>query len=268
MNSIERKTLLYRSGVEYADYCINHIQGCAHGCRFPCYAMLLKKRAGIIKGYEDWIQPKIVSNALELLERELPNHRKDIRYVFLSFSSDPFMFNHPEVSALTLRLMERLNRDGIRCVTLTKGLYPKELADTQRYSEQNEYGITLVSLSEHFRKRYEPHTAAYRARIESLKLLREHGLKTWVSIEPYPTPNMIQQNLSRILGEMAFVDKIVFGRLNYNPISSRNSFPRVSAFYDGCARAVANFCARHRIRCHIKKGTTGTRTAPRPNVFT
>ena len=35
MQKIKRKTLLYKSGVEYADYCLNHVEGCSHGCKFP-----------------------------------------------------------------------------------------------------------------------------------------------------------------------------------------------------------------------------------------
>ena len=40
---IERKTMLYKTGVEYGDYTMNHIQGCAHGCKYPCYAFMMKK---------------------------------------------------------------------------------------------------------------------------------------------------------------------------------------------------------------------------------
>lgn len=29
--SMERKSLLYKTGVEYGDYTINHVQGCSHG---------------------------------------------------------------------------------------------------------------------------------------------------------------------------------------------------------------------------------------------
>ena len=43
-NYIQRKSLIYKTGVEYGDYTINHIQGCSHGCKYPCYAFLLKKR--------------------------------------------------------------------------------------------------------------------------------------------------------------------------------------------------------------------------------
>ena len=71
ISQIKRKTLLYKSGVEYADFSINHVEGCAHGCTFPCYAMMMKIRCGIIKDYKEWLRPKIVSNALELLDKEI-----------------------------------------------------------------------------------------------------------------------------------------------------------------------------------------------------
>ena len=34
MKTITRKSLLYRTNVEYGDYTINHVLGCAHGCLF------------------------------------------------------------------------------------------------------------------------------------------------------------------------------------------------------------------------------------------
>ena len=32
---IQRKTMLYETGVEYGDYTMNHVLGCAHGCLYP-----------------------------------------------------------------------------------------------------------------------------------------------------------------------------------------------------------------------------------------
>jgi len=43
MEKITRKELLYKTGVEYGDYTINHALGCSHGCNYPCYAMLYGK---------------------------------------------------------------------------------------------------------------------------------------------------------------------------------------------------------------------------------
>jgi len=250
---IVRKSLLYKSGVEYGDFCINHVEGCAHGCRFPCYAMMMKKRCGIIKNYKDWIKPKIVANALELLDKEIPRYKHKIKFVHLCFSTDPFMYKHPEVSDLTLKIIERLNKDNIRCVVLTKGIYPKELIDTKKYGENNEYGITIVSLNDNFKKRFEPYSASYNDRIKSLKYLHKKGLKTWISMEPYPTPNLVKQDLLKILKEVSFVDKIIFGKLNYNIESSQ--FYNNKDFYQKCAEMVVDFCKNKGIKYHIKYGT-------------
>lgn len=253
MKTITRKTLLYKSGVEYGDFCINHIEGCAHGCRFPCYAMMMKVRCGVIKDYKDWIRPKIVSNALELLDKEIPKHKHKIRFVHLSFSTDPFMYKYPEVSDLTLKIIERLSRDNIRSTVLTKGVYPKVLTNIKKYGENNEYGITLVSLDEDFKRRFEPYSAPYKDRVKSLKYLHEQGLKTWVSMEPYPTPNLAGQDLLKILEEISFADKIIFGKLNYNVESSQ--FRDSQNFYQDCASAVIRFCKSNGIDHHIKYGT-------------
>ena len=75
---ITRKTMLYETGVEYGDYTMNHVLGCAHGCKYPCYAFQQKKRFGSVKSYEEWLQPYLVSNTLELLDKEIPKLKDKI----------------------------------------------------------------------------------------------------------------------------------------------------------------------------------------------
>jgi len=253
MLTIKRKSLLYQSGVEYADFCLNHVEGCSHGCKYPCYAYMMKKRCGVVKTYEDWCQPKIVSNALELLDKEIPKYKNKIKYVHLCFSTDPFMYKQEQVSELSLKIIDKLNQNGIRCTILTKGIYPKELGSKNGLSIENEYGITLVSLDENFQKEFEPNSANFKDRIKSLKNLHNRGLKTWISMEPYPTPNLIKQDLIKILESISFVDKIIFGRLNYNVKSSK--FKYTKEFYNSLSHSVINFCRKNRISYHIKQGT-------------
>jgi DNA repair photolyase len=253
MDKIKRKTLLYKSGVEYADFCINHVEGCAHGCRFPCYAMMMKKRCGVIKDYKEWIRPKIVSNALELLDEEIPKYKNKIKFVHLSFTTDPFMYKYPEVTELSLKIIEKLNKDNIRCTVLTKGIFPKELADVEKYGRNNEYGITIVSLDNGFKRLFEPFTAPYSKRIESLKYLHDKGLKTWISMEPFPTPNLVKQDSLNILKLFKFVDKIIFGKLNYNV--KITEYDDNKDFYERQAKLVINFCDKNKIEYHIKYGT-------------
>ncbi len=253
IQTIKRKSLLYKSGVELADFCINHVEGCSHGCRYPCYAMIMKRRCGVISSYEEWCAPKIVDNALELLEKEIPKYKAKIKSVHLCFSTDPFMFGYEDIAELSLKIIKRLNKENIPCTTLTKGVYPEEIAEYNELMAENEYGITLVSLDENFRKNFEPNSATFEERIQSLKYLHEKGLKTWVSIEPYPTPNIIKQDLIKILQTLSFVDEIIFGRLNYSV--RIKDFPNAKTFYSSQAKTVMAFCEKNNISYHVKDGT-------------
>ena len=250
MEKITRKSMLYPTGVEYGDYSMNHVVGCAHGCKYPCYAFLMKKRFGQVKDYDDWRNPKIVSNTLELLDKEIPRLKSKIESVHLCFSTDPFMFGCTEVAVMSVNAIRKLNDADIPCTVLTKGILPKDLA---YLSKDNEYGISLVSLIENFRNRYEPYTATYTQRIDALKFLHDVGCKTWVSMEPYPTPNIVEQDLQKILNSVAFVDKIIFGRWNYSKEVSEYSMHK--DFYNRCAELVKKFCSHFKIECIIKKGT-------------
>jgi DNA repair photolyase len=97
METITRKSLIYKSGLGF--YCLNHVQGCSHGCRYPCYAFSMAKHYGRAANYGEWRRPKLAANALELLDKELPRLRtkaarissgEDFR-IHLCLTTDPFM---------------------------------------------------------------------------------------------------------------------------------------------------------------------------------
>ena len=247
---IERKSMLYVTGVEYGDYTMNHVLGCAHGCNYPCYAFMLKKRFGQVKSYEKWVEPYLVSNTLELLDKEIPRLKDKIKSVQLCFTTDPFMVGYDEICDMSLKAIRKLNAAGIKCVVLTKGILPAELANCSR---ENEYGITLISLDEEYREKMEPGAASYRERLAALERLHDAGCRTWVSMEPYPTPNMNEQELDPILEAVAFTDKIIFGRTNYSKMA--NAYPNHRQFYNEKAQRVIEFCEERGIDYHIKEKT-------------
>lgn len=250
METITRKTMLYKTGVEYGDYTMNHVQGCAHGCLYPCYAYMMAKRFGKAKTQDKWCAPKLVSNTLEILDKEIPRLKGKIKSVQLCFTTDPFMVGYPEVGEMSVAAIRKLNAAGIKCTVLTKGILPAALADL---GANNEYGITLVSLDEGFRERYEPHAALLKERLSALRTLHEAGCKTWVSIEPYPTPNIIQQDLKALLEAVGFTDRIIFGRMNYN--KTVTEYRDHKSFFNACAATVVDFCREQSIALHIKDGT-------------
>lgn len=289
-----RKRLLYKSKVEYMSgegvYCMNHAQGCLHGCAYPCYAYMLAKRYGKVDGPEQWRRVRLVENWEELLKREIAGPRKEpIRRVHLCFTTDPFPYVEPYKAQLrrckagdaawtedwaapleagmdmrlaTLGAMRILNTVGIPVTLLTKGTYPKNLAveslgaDSWLHPE-NEYGASVSSLSEEFRAKWEPGAALYAERIAGLRDLHRVGCRTWVSIEPYPalaTGEDGYDDLRRILRTVDFADKIVFGRWNYSQDAPCN-VDDPAAFWDGAAKVVREFCSDRGIDCVIKRGT-------------
>ena len=245
-----RKSLIYKTGVEYGDYTLNHILGCSHGCKYPCYAYMMAKRFGKVKSYDEWIKPQMVENTMELLTQELPKLKSKIQILHLCFTTDPFMHGHKEIAELSKQIIQKANSEGVRCSVLTKGILPESLAE---FPLDNEYGITVVSLDDKFVEKYEPGAANITDRINALRALHNAGCKTWVSIEPYPTPNMINQNLEEILEAVSFADKIIFGRLHYNKTVSE--YKDYKKLYNDCAQTDINFGNAHGIAYHIKKGT-------------
>lgn len=247
---IKRKSLLYKTGVEYGDYTINHVLGCSHGCLYPCYAMLMARRFGKVESYEEWVKPKIVENAIDLLRKEIPKNKDRIKFVHFCFSTDPFMYGYKEIEDLSIKLIKMLNEAEIKCTALTKGCLPTELV---QLSEGNEFGITLISLDENFRKKNEPFSAPYKDRIEHLYKLHKRGIGTWVSIEPYPTPNIIQQDFEDILNAISFVDKIIFGKMNYNSMVSK--YTNYKKYFNYLSEKVTDFCRKNNKEYYIKEGT-------------
>lgn len=227
---------------------MNHVQGCVHGCKDPCYAYLMARHHGRARDEADWRHPRLVEHAMELLERQLSRTCDRIEVVHLCLTTDPFMVGYPAVASLSLAIIERLNAHGVRAAVLTQGIPPADLADA-RFDRANTLGISLVSLDEGFREGFEPGAAPYRERIAALKDLHAAGCRTLVHIEPYPTPNIVRQAVVPLLEAVAFVDELYFGRWNYSALAGRST--ECEAFYRSQARIVRAFCRQHRIQATV-----------------
>jgi len=139
-------------------------------------------------------------------------------------------------------------------IQIKKTILPLELGDKKNYSMDNEYGITLISLDEKYREKMELYAAPYQQRIDALKALHDSGCKTWISMEPYPTPNLIDQDINELLEAVSFTDKIIFGRTNYCKEVSLG-YPQHKHFYNEKAKQVIDFCEKNKIDSYIKEKT-------------
>lgn len=207
-------------------YAVNHARGCSHGCMYPCYARLILKST-----YEDWIVPQVFSDAPVIVERELKRHY-DVEDVELCFSTDPYMHQNPEMQDISNKLIDLITRYGAGVTILTKG----DLMNAITRPGVN-YGISLISLSEDFRRKWEPGALSYGERIAGLKERHDAGLPTWVSIEPYPVADRAENSVLELIETLEWVDKAVFGRWNYAGIIDDEYYKAVSEdFIWACKR--------------------------------
>lgn len=231
-----RKSLIYKTKVPGGDYALNHALGCSHGCAYPCFAYVLARRRGTVSSYGQWVDAQIVENGLELLDHELPKLAPRIRNLHLGLSMDPFMVCRDDVCQMSVEILRRASSRGVPCSVLSKGVYPASLADL---SSDMQFGISVVTLNEDFRRRYEPGASPIHERISALRTLHERGAYTYAHIAPYPTPNMIRQSLPELLEAVGFVDHLMFGRLNYSPLPDQ--YGDAVRFYEECRTVVDAF---------------------------
>ncbi len=173
----------------------------------------------------------------------------------MCLSTDPFMYDWKsgglikEIKDLTLSLIEELNSRDIRVVTLTKGFYPDDLLDISLFLQSNKFGISIVSFNPAFRKKYEPFTAPYDLRINSLFKLHRAGYETWVNMEPYPVPEVdpTAWNIEELLEKIKFADRIRLARWNYNVKITK----KAKKFYKDIAKRFLDFCQKNQIDCHL-----------------
>jgi DNA repair photolyase len=257
--TLTRKKLLYKTDVEYGDWAINHVLGCPHGCKYPCYAFNIMRKYGIVKNYDEWIKPNLVINTLEILDKEIPKYKDKIKNVHLCFTTDPYPYLYNEyisgIHNMSNEIIKKLNKNNIPVTVLTKGILPiwSKVRDNMNHPD-NMWGITLVSMDNHeYHDKWEPFTSRSDERISSLYLLHKAGFKTWVSMEPYPTPNIVVQNINDILENIKFVNKIIFGKLRYNKLVTE--YKSYQDFYDLHAQIIIEYCEENKIECIIKKGT-------------
>lgn len=156
---------------------------------------------------------------------------------------------HAEVGALSLANIGRINQSSIDCSILTRSVLPDEFANRERFSLDNVHGISVVSLDESFRRQWEPGASDYAERIGALRRLHEAGRWTLVHIEPYLTPNIIEQDLGTILDAVSFADHIFFSGWNYNTRVSK--YPNAARFYRAQTDLVRRFCVERGIECEV-----------------
>lgn len=203
--------------------------GCTNMCR-DCYIRYSKP--GHIRFPKD--EPH------KMVEEQLNNGLKTDG-VFISFETDPLLACN---FTNTMQLVNLLRKKNIPIAILSK-MGAVDIPNIRN-------GITIKSSDERFRKEFEPNASSIDHRLKVLKKLKDNGEYTWVSDEPHPCPDIYKQDNYAFWESINFVDFIIFGMWNYNPLARTEEARR---YYAETVPKFIDFCKEHGIRYHVKAKT-------------
>lgn len=191
---------------EYAEYALNHVIGCDHGCKY-CSACLTLKKAR----QEFYESPYVVKDVLERLEKQCQTGELNGKTVHMCFVSDPYCKVAVE-SGVTRKAMEIFNRYGINFSILTKG-GTRAVADFDLYKPGDSFGTTLTLILQNELSQWEPGATSYGDRVNAIIEAHRRGIKTWVSLEPVLNPVVAKMI---VLLMRKYVDLWKVGKWNYD----------------------------------------------------
>lgn len=169
----QAKEIFTKTKLPGADRVINQYVGCKHNCSY-CYAKFMArwKKHG---PWGSWVEVKI--NAQELVRnRYVPG------WVFMSSVSDPYQPIEKKLR-LTRHILENMDKN-IKLSILTKSDLVLRDLDLFKQFKTIEVGLTINSFDGKLKKLFEPKSPTNQQRIQTLKILKQNGLRTYVFISP------------------------------------------------------------------------------------
>ena len=230
-----------RSSVDYATDQITVYRYCPYNCAY-CYVWRNKLFAS-----------RVVRGRYDPVEEARKYLRKNGRTIVVSFVSDPYP---PEeaVRGLTRRVLELLCRTGNRVMVLTKNPLIPLSRDLDLFINGYDawLGTTVITLSIVISSVLENHAPNPWLRLYALKLAKEKGVKTWLSIEPiipYKTDIIDIINASK-----SFTDYYVLGAFNYpKHLGFKLSKEELRRYYQYKIPKAIELLESYGISYHIKK---------------
>lgn len=205
IREIQAKSVLTRSRIPGAAYCVNAYVGCAHACVY-CYATFMKRFTGHAEPWGSFVDVK--KNAPELLRRNIRRAAKG--RVMMSSVTDAYQPLEVKYR-ISRQCLEVLCEHRFPVDILTKSPLVVRDLDVIRQFEHIDVGITITTDDDRMRKIFEPHAPTVGARIETLRKLREQGVRTYVFIGPVlpMDPERLAESVRR------HADAVLISGMNY-----------------------------------------------------
>lgn len=192
---------------EYSPLALNVYNKCDHNCKY-CYVPIIRKKYGL-DTFSGEVHPRY--GILTEVWKEAKKYSFG-KQVLLCFMGDPYC--RADVEYKTTRdVLKALLKNQVTVAILTKG-GKRCLRDLDLFKqfEVVKVGATLTFVNDTDSLKWEPDATLPKDRIETLKKLKENGIKTWVSFEPVID---VKQTLQLIDMTHEFVDQYKVGKMNH-----------------------------------------------------
>jgi DNA repair photolyase len=203
VKEIPAKTVLTKSKLPTADYVVNAYTGCTHKCIY-CYAEFMKRFTNHNEEWGEFMDIKLFDKIR--IPRAIEH-----KNIVISSVTDPY--NHYEMKyKKTRQVLEELKNANCNIGILTKS--KNVLRDIALFKQFKniEVGISLNTMDDDFRKLIEVRASTVEDRINTLKTLRENGIKNWLFMSPmFPYLSDYKEIIERTQN---FVDYYAFENLN------------------------------------------------------
>ena len=179
INTIQCKTLLTKSRMPEADYCINPYIGCLHGCVY-CYARFMKRFTDHDEPWGHFLDVKV--NAPEVLVKDLARKPKK-GMVLLGSVTDAYQPAERKYR-ITRAILEILLQYDFPVSVLTKSNLVVRDLDLFKHFKECGVGLTITMMNQEVACNFEPRSSTPQQRIEALDTLHRSGITTYAFIGP------------------------------------------------------------------------------------
>ncbi|MCK5510731.1 radical SAM protein [Candidatus Parcubacteria bacterium] len=208
ITEIQCKSILTKSNLPEADYCINPYVGCLHGCAY-CYASFMKRFTGHTEEWGTFLDVKI--NAPVILEKQLTPKKKR-GTILIGSVTDAYQPIERKYE-ITRNILKILAKHEFPVSILTKSALVKRDIDIIKKIKSCEVGMTITSLNKSISRIFEPTASSPQERLDTLSFFKNNGIRTYAFIGPI-LPEII--DINEILQSVKDkVDFVMFETLNF-----------------------------------------------------
>lgn len=169
------KDYLNKTKLTTLDYVINPYVGCPNKCLY-CYAAYMSSFSKHSEEWGEFIDIKRTNKRINIFK--IKNKK-----VMISTVTDPYN-SFEEKYATTRMIMEQLVKFEAFISVVTKSKLVLRDIDLFKKMKHVEVAISMSILDEQVKKKIEPYSSSIQERLDTLKTLKQNGIRTIVFVAP------------------------------------------------------------------------------------